>query len=191
MRRLSLEIRAARHDDSRSMLILYKYMARRGGGVAKAEDEITEEFIFAIMDKAFDNGVFLVAFDTFLNIVVGCIHASKPDLRKFDHVLNEVTLLVHPSFQDKGLGKALLSNFLDLVENNHGEILRIELLCGEINVKAIALFEKFGFIREGRFERRAKNSSETLKADIAMVWYNPTYKGCAENIITQTQHFSL
>ncbi|TEW50228.1 GNAT family N-acetyltransferase [Psychromonas algicola] len=54
---------------------------------------------------------------------------------------------VKSEYHDKGIGHSLLTN-LEEWANNHG-IHRIELTVMEHNLKAIRLYETFGFIREG------------------------------------------
>lgn len=47
----------------------------------------------------------------------------------------------------------------------------------ESNAKAIALYEKLGFVKEGALKMRIKNENNSFESDIPMGWMNPNYKG--------------
>jgi putative acetyltransferase len=52
------------------------------------------------------------------------------------------------------------------------DIIRIELAVKDSHMNAIKLYEKMGFIAEGRFEKKFKNADGSYDADIPMVWMN-------------------
>lgn len=58
-------------------------------------------------------------------------------------------IAVHPEFQGKGVGKALMTDLLDIADNRLG-LVRVELVVFADNARAIALYEQFGFAHEGR-----------------------------------------
>lgn len=55
---------------------------------------------------------------------------------------------VHPDFQGRGVGKALLTELVNLADN-WLNLLRVELSVASDNARAIALYQKFGFVVEG------------------------------------------
>jgi ribosomal protein S18 acetylase RimI-like enzyme len=65
---------------------------------------------------------------------------------------------------------------LDFVKNNRPDILRIELISRESNLKAIAFYESLGFHREGKLEKRISYSKNDFEADIPMAWFNPNFE---------------
>lgn len=71
----------------------------------------------------------------------------------------------------------LFKELLSVIENTKLDILRVELIARESNKKAIAFYERIGFIIEGRLENRIKNTNGTFEADIPMAWMNKNYKG--------------
>lgn len=57
-------------------------------------------------------------------------------------------ITVGAAWQDRGVGSLLMAALLDWADNWAG-LLRIELTVYTDNTRAIALYEKFGFLREG------------------------------------------
>jgi putative acetyltransferase len=57
-------------------------------------------------------------------------------------------IVVHESFQGRGIGRALMSEMIRIADN-YLNLVRLELVCHTDNLSAIALYEKFGFEREG------------------------------------------
>lgn len=160
--------------DKEGLLTLYRIVARLSGGIARQEDEITEAFVDHKIKKATANGIMLLAFDKHSNELAGAIHASKPGIKVFQHVMNDLTILIHPHYQGRGLGKYLFSEFLNLVKKDHPDIYRVELFCSKSNSKAISLYQKLGFKIEGIFVKRV-SANGLLDDDIAMAWFNPDY----------------
>jgi putative acetyltransferase len=84
--------------------------------------------------------------------------------------------VVHPDEQGKGIGKQIFQNLLEEIKRHHPDIGRVELIARESNTKAITLYEKLGFKKEGRLEKRIRHSTNSFEADIMMAWFNPNYK---------------
>jgi putative acetyltransferase len=57
-------------------------------------------------------------------------------------------LCVHPDFHGQGVGSALLREMVNLCDN-WLNIMRLELSVASGNARAIALYERFGFEKEG------------------------------------------
>ena len=108
--------------------------------------------------------------------VIAEIHAYKPGIQVFDHVLTDLTIVVHPDFQGRRIGRTILTIFLEEVARNHPDIGRVELIARESNEKAIALYQSLGFLIEGRLEMRIKTTDRHYEADIPMGWQNPNFE---------------
>lgn len=57
-------------------------------------------------------------------------------------------IMVHKDYQNMGVGTALMEKLIDLADN-WLRLVRIELTVYEDNLRAIRLYEKFGFEKEG------------------------------------------
>jgi ribosomal protein S18 acetylase RimI-like enzyme len=183
MKRISIMIRKASRQDLRGIFFLYKRVAREGGEIAKSEEEISEQYIINVIDKASMNGLMLVAVDERLKTIVGCIHAAKPGLQIFSSVMSDLTILVHPAYRNMGFGKALFKKFLAEIEAYYPGILRVELFCKVSNQKALRLYANLGFRRVERFKRWVKGDVNiATEADITMVWFNPSYQMQTANV---------
>lgn len=165
-------VRLTETTDANKIRLLYLQVASETGGIAREADEITPDYIANNLQKALKNGIGLVIeHPQDAGQLIAEIHCSKPGPRSFDHVLSDLTVVVHPDFQDQGLGKLLFTTLLQQIATHRPDILRVELITKESNSRAIALYQKVGFVIEGRFENRI-NSKGVLEADIPMAWFN-------------------
>lgn len=147
------------------------------GGLARSYEEITEDYINNMLSKSQDGGIQLVIpSPTIPDAVIAEIHCSKFEPKVFGHILSDLTIVVDPGFQGKGIGKMIFQTLLDTVAKERKDILRIELIARESNRRAIQFYQQIGFIVEGRFERRIKSATGEFEADIPMVWFNPNYQ---------------
>jgi putative acetyltransferase len=85
--------------------------------------------------------------------IVGCAAVVIPDRPRRRHV-GELGLVVHDAWHRQGVGSALLGALLALADR-WLNLTRIELTVYTDNAPAIALYEKFGFVREGRLAQFA------------------------------------
>ena len=108
--------------------------------------------------------------------MIGEIHASTPGPAVFNHVYSDLTIVVHPDFQGKKIGRTLFTIFLEEVGLNRPTIGRVELIACESNQKAIRFYQSFGFRIEGRLEMRIKTPDGNYEADIPMGWQNPNFE---------------
>ncbi|MDF2535975.1 MAG: hypothetical protein K0R18_2134 [Bacillales bacterium] len=86
---------------------------------------------------------------------IGLIVASNPRKR---HSAS-FGLMVHKDYQRIGVGNALLETIID-VSDNWLKLVRIELTVFVDNEKAIKLYEKFGFEKEGIIRKGAIRNGE-------------------------------
>jgi GNAT superfamily N-acetyltransferase len=54
---------------------------------------------------------------------------------------------------------------------------KVELLVRDSNPGAIRLYQRLGFVEEGRFRDRIRLPDGTFGDDIAMAWFPPTRSG--------------
>lgn len=109
--------------------------------------------------------------------IIAEIHAYKPSLCVFSHVLEHLTVAVHPFFQRKGIGRMLFTTMLDKVMSDHPDIMRVELITKESNNVARSLYMSLGFVEEGRMEKKIRRKDGEFEADIPMAWFNPYFVG--------------
>ena len=167
--------RKSTFEDKNQIFNLYKKVSKQVGGLARSFDEITESYVENFINKSHKNGLQLVIQNPLNNSIVAEIHCYKLEPKIFEHILSELTIVVNPDFQSQGLGKIIFQSLLDKVSSERKDILRIELIARESNLKAIRFYQKLGFVIEGRFEKRIKSNNKNFEADIPMVWFNKNY----------------
>jgi len=172
-----MHFRTADIDDFSKIRLLYKEVARHEGGLARQEHEVTDDYIETFLKKSLASGLMIVAeHPDDSETLVAEIHAYKPGIKVFEHLLSDLTIVVHPGFQGKKVGRTIFTIFLEEIARNRPDIGKVELIARESNQKAIALYQSLGFSIEGRFEMRIKTSHGTYEADIPMGWQNPMYE---------------
>ncbi|HQV77972.1 MAG TPA: N-acetyltransferase [Chitinophagales bacterium] len=170
-------IRKAVSNDLSEIVDLYILVSKTIGGLARTENEITNDYVKEFMEKSLQNGVQFVIVDNFNNEkIIAEIHCYKLQPSVFGHILSELTIAVNTEYQGKGLGKKLFETVLNYITENRNDIFRVELIARESNTKALKLYESIGFKVEGRFINRIKNSENNFEADIPMAWFNPKFK---------------
>lgn len=175
---MNYKIRSVVQADEQKIFDLYKVVSKTIGGIAREEDEITSNYIKNNLDKSLKNGISLVIeHPDATSQLIAEIHCYQLEPKVFRHVLSELTIVIHPDFQGKGIGKALFIELLNQVKSKRKDILRIELIARESNVNAIELYKSIRFKEEGRFEKRINNRDGSFEADIPMAWINPGFTG--------------
>jgi ribosomal protein S18 acetylase RimI-like enzyme len=160
-----LTIRASSLADAPAILALHLAAASRRGGLAREPDEMSLEPIEAALAKALATGVALSAWNG--EAIAGEIHASRLGPRQFDNSLTELTVAVHPDAQGRGVGAALFEALFAEARKLPG-LTRVELMCREGNGHAVRLYQRLGFVIEGRFVRRVVLADGTVEDDLAM-----------------------
>ena len=172
----AFEFRKATIKDTDAIFKLYKQVSKTKGGLARSDDEISKKYVEQFILKSLAKGVaFIIADKLHENKIIGEIHCYKQDPKVFTHVFSDLTIAIHPDYQGKGLGKKLFETLLNYITASRRDILRVELIAAESNSRAIKMYEKLGFIIEGKFERRIATPDNKLQADIPMAWFNPKY----------------
>jgi RimJ/RimL family protein N-acetyltransferase len=183
-------IRKALLKDTAKIYHLYKQVAKNEFGIARMEDEINEQYIQSIIHAAQSEGVMLVGVDEGSQSLIAEIHASKYGLKIFDHILTHLTIIVHPDYQGKGLGKKILQAFLHEVETNHAGIRRVELESRSSNQRSIGLYKQLGFVQEGTMKDKTRNKDGSFEDSILMAWTNPNFINTGAVATTASDPFS-
>jgi ribosomal protein S18 acetylase RimI-like enzyme len=170
--------RPARKDDAAALLELYKQVSRTVGGIARSPGEISAPYIEHVLSSSLERGLMMVAHaEADEKHLFGAVHAYRPDVRAFSHMLTDLTIVVHPDHQGQGIGRKVFNAFLEEIKEKHKTILRVELIVRESNLRGLLLYETLGFIREGRLENRIESVTGGYEADIIMAWFNPNHAG--------------
>ncbi len=161
-------VRKTEIKDIEGIYLLYKKVAKIPGGLARYEDEISHSYIEGFIGNSLDRGLSMVV--EIEGRIVGELHAYKPGIRVFDHVLSDLTICIDPEYQGRGLGRELFTAYMETVKREMEYILRVELIARESNKRAISFYESLGFQIEGSFVGRIRGVTGRLEADIPMAW---------------------
>lgn len=106
------------------------------------------------------------------DIIIGTVGLTVNPNPRTRHS-GSIGIMIHKDYQNMGVGTALMQAIIDIADN-WLMLIRVELGVFEDNERAIRLYEKFGFEREGLKRlaaiRKGKYENEYLMARI-----NPTY----------------
>ena len=168
-------IRHVTSNDLDKIYALYKKVATETTGLARSGDEIIVDYVQNFMENSLHTGIELVDDNPAnSNQIIAEIHCYKLVPRTFSHVLSELTIAVDPDHQGQGIGRMIFTHLLDFITNSRPDVLRVELISREFNLKAISFYESLGFKREGRFEKRIRSNENEFEADIPMAWQRST-----------------
>jgi L-phenylalanine/L-methionine N-acetyltransferase len=124
-------------------------------------------------------GEFSVIFDDLLKegilyvyeeegVLTGMFKLS-PKTHRAAHIISLGGVAIHPSFSGKGCGQRMLNEIL-LIGKERGFV-RMDLGVSSINSKAIRLYEKAGFQREGFLKKFIYLKNENLFLDDILMAY--------------------
>ncbi len=174
---MQYQIQKSSSADIKAVLDLYTEVVRHSGGIIRIEEEVTSDYVRSFLQKSIQSGIaYHIADPAKAQSIIAEIHAYKPGLSAFRHILADLTIVVHPDFQGKGLGKQLFLAFLEEVQTKFTEVLRVELFVREQNTSAIRFYRKMGFIEEGRLKHKILNLDGSLETPLEMTWFNPGFQ---------------
>ena len=159
-------LRDARVDDAPTLAAAEREIAGTPGLLVSRPAELRDDaFATRIAELAnADNGKYLVA--EVDGRIVG--HAMLDPLRlsAIRHVVH-LTIAVHPGWQGRGIGKALLGALIAWARAAP-VVEKIELHVRSTNTNARALYEKLGFTEVGRWKRKIRVGPDEYLDDVAM-----------------------
>jgi len=171
---MDLEIIRSKLRHKNEIIQLYKNIADLEGGIIRCKNEINDAYVSEFLNKSIEHGLSLVGITE--NKIVAEIHAHTPDIRAFQHILTDLTIVVDRNYQGKGIGRTLFEKFLEIVKTELTHILRIELYTREQNKRNVKFYESLGFINEGRQKDKIYVSHSVFETPLHMAWFNPNYK---------------
>ena len=171
---MNLEIRRAEFNQETALLHLYRKIAEIPDGIIRNPGEIDLAYISSFLNKSISNGLILVGMLD--DEIAGEIHAHTPNIFAFQHILTDLTIVVNPQYQGKGIGRKLFEYFLETIVADYNHILRIELYVREHNISNVKFYESLGFINEGRQKNKIYMSDSKFETPLHMAWFNPAYK---------------
>jgi ribosomal protein S18 acetylase RimI-like enzyme len=166
-------LRKAQKSDLEKIIKLYRAAAATPNGIARTQEEISQNYVADFLNNALARGLIFIAEDS--NQTVAEIHCYKLEPACFKHVLSNLTLVVDPNFQAQGIGKKIFSHLIEEIKLSHPDVARVELMVRQSNTNAINLYQKLGFKIEGICASRILNSAGKLEGDTMMAWINPNY----------------
>ncbi|WP_031238938.1 GNAT family N-acetyltransferase [Asticcacaulis sp. AC466] len=170
---MSYNIRSSTVADEAGIHDVYRAAAAQGGGLLRREDEITHDYVWNNLKHSLETGITLVA-EADGGRILGEIHGWPSPTRQLGHCLTNLTLAVDPSAQGRGVGQALFTRLIE-VANLDPRLRIIELYCREDNKRAIDLYQKMGFVFEGRLKGRVwQGEGKPYLDDLLMALYLST-----------------
>lgn len=168
---MDVEIREARARDARALLNHVAGILREpGANTVMAPEEFTlseEEEARLLEDCArSETDLFLVAYAG--DHLVGELNLRGGKRRAFRHMV-VLGMSVHLEWRNRGVGSALLERGLQWARESPG-ILRVELAVLARNQVAIHLYEKSGFVLEGRRRGRVREGDRYLDDLVMGIW---------------------
>ena len=170
----SVNIRKAHRSDRTCIAKIYNRVAGKVEGITRRPEEITETYIFSLLNKPENECIFLVVEDDDDNII-GFGHAERSSLIAYRHILSNYTIIVSPESQLKGVGRSIFIGFMDYITNERPDIKRLEMEV-KFDAKRIELFEAMGFIKEAIIRSRARFIDDSFYDEVFMAWENPNFK---------------
>lgn len=167
-------IKECQNDDADSLFELYLKVATNTKGIARSKSEITKPYIIDIIDTSKKGGLHLIGFEN--NVLIAEIHATKYGIQIFNHILTNLTIIIHSDYQSKGYGKRIFEHFLSFIEDNRPDILRVELESRSSNKKSLGLYKSLGFKQEGILKNKTRNSNGDFEDSILYSWFNKNFE---------------
>lgn len=157
-------IRRASQADAATLCTAEKATALTPGLLVSQPHELQVEAFEQKIALLEQDGLYLVAEHE--GAVIGHAFLEPMTLIALSHVFS-LTIVVHPGHLERGVGTALMTELMAWAEG-HPRIEKVELRVRATNARAIALYKRFGFVEEGRFEKRIRLPDGSYIADLSM-----------------------
>lgn len=152
----SLHLRQAVEDDALGFIQAMDVIAREGLYFLRSRFEVDEKKQCAFIAGARDRGdlILLAVDDMGEGRIVGWVSIFRARAEFLQHTA-ELGMGVVPDYRGIGLGTALIDRSLRWAAGQKIEKVKLGVRAG--NERARALYEKFGFVKEGRRVRDIKD----------------------------------
>jgi RimJ/RimL family protein N-acetyltransferase len=160
-------IRVARIEDAQILTEAEQETAQIPGLLVSRPYELTTESFAAKITELGTLGRYIVAEDN--QMITGHALLDPMRLEALAHVFR-LTIVVHPGFQNRGVGEALMRDLMNWARQAP-QLQKIELLVRATNERAIRLYLRLGFVEEGRFRKRVCLGNGGFVDDLAMAWF--------------------
>lgn len=157
-------IRRAGRGDASALCAAEKATALTPGLLVSQPHELQVDAFEQKIEFLEQEGMYLVAERE--GVLVGHALLEPMVLIAQAHVFS-LTIVVHPGHLEHGIGTALMVELMGWAENNP-RVEKIELRVRATNARALALYKRFGFVEEGRFERRIRLPDGSYIDDVLM-----------------------
>ena len=156
-------------DDAPETLALLRSVVEEGSYTVREPSEVNltevEEREYIGKDREAPGNLCLVA--TAGGAVVGTVRASAEPYRRVRHFADIDSLWVGLSHRRRGVADLLVSSLVSWARD-HPEIEKLGLYVFSTNGGAIHLYEKHGFVVEGRYPRDIKFGDDDYTDTVAM-----------------------
>ena len=146
-------VREGNGEDANRVIQYIKRVASESDNLTFGEGEfnitIEEEARFIEASKKSKNGLFLIA--ECQGEIIGCLTFSGGNRSRIEHY-GEFGVTVLRKYWGLGVGKTLINYLIEWAKAS-GIIKKINLKVKSDNTKAIALYRKLGFVKEGTISR--------------------------------------
>jgi RimJ/RimL family protein N-acetyltransferase len=161
-------IREATPDDARALIEQVRQLAEEPNidiPLGPGEFTLTEEQERQVLAEyaAAENAVFLVAEAE--GTIIGMLNCQGGKRKAMRHAVT-LGMAVPKEYRNQGIGGKLMERAVEWAKNT-GVVTRIELAVYAHNAGAIHLYERFGFVVEGR-RRRAVRHGDVYLDDLIM-----------------------
>ena len=172
---MNVLVREATIKDAHAIVTAEKEIAKTPGYFCSQPDELSEENVIKMITnlRQSKKGIYFVAEQD--KEIVGHAFLEPLHLKSICHVA-QLSIGVHKGWQEKGIGTALMKKIIEWAKQSQA-IEKIELNVRAINVRAIALYKKMGFIEEGRLKNRIKVEDGHYIDDVLMALHVAEHEG--------------
>ncbi|WP_407370637.1 GNAT family N-acetyltransferase [Carnobacterium sp.] len=146
-------------------------------GIPSERIQQNEDFVVS-MDANQHQFVAISKFQDKEELIVGTAGLSVNGNHRMRHS-GTIGIMIHKDYHNQGIGSALISALID-VADNWLMLVRLELTVFEKNERAIHLYEKFGFEKEG-LKRLAAIKEGKYENEYIMARINPTFHSFLNN----------
>ena len=162
-----MRIRTAQPDDAEAIAAAEAETQRTPGLLVGWPGEIPVEAYRAKIAKLAVDGRYIVAEEN--GTPIGHAFLDPMPMRANTHVF-QLTIVVHPGYVERGIGRALLGDLLEWARRD-ARVGRIELNVRAGNLRAQNLYRSMGFVEEARFRNRVRRIDGVFEDDLGMAWF--------------------